>query len=109
MTVAGDRQNKIIHIGGDPLRMIFRVDSAPQVFMDRPIGSQDCRLAPGPVKRMSRIWFLPLWQFHDFNVTAREHDDVIAASLARKPKEASLAMVAHLESLRQRIMASGQS
>jgi GntR family transcriptional regulator, rspAB operon transcriptional repressor len=60
-------------------------------------------------ERMSRIWFLPLWQFHDFNVTAREHDDVIAAIRARKPKEAATAMVAHLESLRQRIMASGQS
>lgn len=60
-------------------------------------------------ERMSRIWFLPLWQFHDFRVTAREHDDIIGAIRLKNPKAASSAMTAHLESLRQRIMASGQN
>lgn len=60
-------------------------------------------------ERMSRIWFLPLWQFHDFSVTAREHDEVIRAIRLKDAEGASKAMTAHLESLRQRIMASGQS
>lgn len=58
-------------------------------------------------ERMSRIWFLPLWEFHDFSKTAREHDTVLDAIRARDPEGASQAMATHLASLRQRIMASG--
>lgn len=58
-------------------------------------------------ERMSRIWFLPLWQFHDFKLTGNEHGNLLAAIVDRNPKAAAEAMSAHIESLRRRIMEAG--
>ncbi|MBX3567525.1 MAG: GntR family transcriptional regulator [Rhizobiaceae bacterium] len=58
-------------------------------------------------ERMSRIWFLPLWQFHDFKQTGNEHGNLLAAIVERNPKAAAEAMSAHIESLRRRIMEAG--
>ncbi|TPN85667.1 GntR family transcriptional regulator [Mesorhizobium sp. CU2] len=58
-------------------------------------------------ERMSRIWFLPLWQFHDFKLTGNEHGSLLAAIVNRDPKAAAEAMSAHIESLRRRIMEAG--
>ena len=58
-------------------------------------------------ERMSRIWFLPHWQFHDFGLTGSEHEDVLSAIENRDPDGARKAMKEHLDSLRARIMAAG--
>lgn len=55
-------------------------------------------------ERMSRIWFLPHWQSHDFGTTADEHEALLRAIKARDGKGASAAMRAHLESLKKRIL-----
>ena len=57
-------------------------------------------------ERMSRIWFLPLWQFNDFSVTGNEHASILDALKRRDAVVASEAMEKHIESLRQRIMAA---
>jgi GntR family transcriptional regulator, rspAB operon transcriptional repressor len=57
-------------------------------------------------ERMSRIWFLPHWQSHDFGTTGNEHDALLRAIKARDGKAASAAMKLHLESLRKRILSS---
>lgn len=57
-------------------------------------------------ERMSRIWFLPLWQFHDFGLTGDEHASILAAMRERDSKAANDAMARHIESLRQRIMSA---
>jgi DNA-binding GntR family transcriptional regulator len=54
--------------------------------------------------RMSRIWFLPTWHFHDFSMTSGEHGAIIQAIRDRDPAAASAAMRAHVESLRHRII-----
>lgn len=41
---------------------------------------------------MSRIWFLPLWQFHDFGLTGDEHASILAAMRERDSKAADDAM-----------------
>jgi DNA-binding GntR family transcriptional regulator len=53
---------------------------------------------------MSRIWFLPHWQFHDFGLTGSEHEALFNAIEARQPAAAEQAMKEHVESLRRRIM-----
>lgn len=55
-------------------------------------------------ERMSRIWFLPHWQSHDFGMTCDEHDDLVKSIKARDGKGAGAAMKAHLESLKVRIL-----
>ena len=60
-------------------------------------------------ERMSRIWFLPLWQFHDFKLTGNEHGNLLAAIVDRNPQAAAQAMSTHIESLRRRIMEAGPS
>ncbi|MBD9627080.1 GntR family transcriptional regulator [Ensifer sp. ENS06] len=57
-------------------------------------------------ERMSRIWFLPLWQFHDFSLTGNEHDSILNTIRERDGNAAKAAMAEHIESLRQRIMAA---
>ena len=57
-------------------------------------------------ERMSRIWFLPLWQFHDFSLTGNEHESILNAMRERNGEAADDAMARHIESLRQRIMAA---
>ena len=49
-------------------------------------------------ERMSRIWFLPHWQSHDFGTTGDEHDALLRAIKHRDGKAASAAMKTHLES-----------
>ncbi|OYU37841.1 MAG: GntR family transcriptional regulator [Pseudorhodobacter sp. PARRP1] len=56
--------------------------------------------------RMSRIWFLPTWHFHDFNMTSHEHGSIIDAIRARDAAAASAAMRSHVESLRLRIISA---
>jgi GntR family transcriptional regulator, rspAB operon transcriptional repressor len=55
-------------------------------------------------ERMSRIWFLPHWQSHDFGTTGDEHEALLRAIKARDGKAASAAMKAHLDSLKKRIL-----
>lgn len=57
--------------------------------------------------RMSRIWFLPTWHFHDFSMTSAEHGAILKAIQDRNPKAASEAMAVHIDSLRQRIISAG--
>jgi DNA-binding FadR family transcriptional regulator len=52
---------------------------------------------------MSRIWFLPHWQFQDFNLTEGEHERLYKALQSRDPAGASAAMKDHIASLRKRI------
>ncbi len=54
--------------------------------------------------RMSRIWFLPTWHFHDFDMTNDEHRAILNAIEARDAQAARAAMAAHVHSLRKRIM-----
>lgn len=54
--------------------------------------------------RMSRIWFLPTWHFHDFDLTNVEHRAILKAIEARDAKAARDTMAAHVHSLRKRIM-----
>lgn len=56
-------------------------------------------------ERMSRIWLLPLWQFHDFSLTGNEHETILNVMRERNGKAVDDAMARHTESLRQRIMA----
>lgn len=56
--------------------------------------------------RMSRIWFLPTWHFHDFSVTGNEHAAIIDAIRNRDGAAASAAMRTHIESLRHRIISA---
>lgn len=56
--------------------------------------------------RMSRIWFLPTWHFHDFNMTSNEHAAIIDTIRARDSVAASAAMRSHIESLRVRIISA---
>ena len=58
-------------------------------------------------ERMSRIWFLPHWQHHDFGLTGTEHDAVFEAIKNRDPEGARSGMKEHLESLRRRIIDAG--
>lgn len=57
--------------------------------------------------RMSRIWFLPTWHFHDFSKTGDEHEAIISAVRAKDGPAAASAMRQHVESLRQRIISAG--
>ena len=54
-------------------------------------------------ERMSRIWFLPHWQFQDFNMTEGEHERLFSALCSRDAAGASTAMTGHIESLKRRI------
>jgi DNA-binding GntR family transcriptional regulator len=56
--------------------------------------------------RMSRIWFLPTWHFHDFSLTGSEHGAIFEAIRARDPQRASAAMRLHIDSLRSRIISA---
>ncbi|MBT9246227.1 GntR family transcriptional regulator [Gemmobacter fulvus] len=56
--------------------------------------------------RMSRIWFLPTWHFHDFNMTGSEHGAILEAIRIRDGQAAATAMRAHVDSLRQRIISA---
>lgn len=56
--------------------------------------------------RMSRIWFLPTWHFHDFDMTGQEHAAILEAIRNRDAAAASAAMRAHVESLRLRIISA---
>jgi DNA-binding GntR family transcriptional regulator len=56
--------------------------------------------------RMSRIWFLPTWHFHDFNMTSHEHGAIIDAIRASDGPAATAAMRSHIESLRLRIISA---
>lgn len=56
--------------------------------------------------RMSRIWFLPTWHFHDFSVTGSEHGAILDAIRARNAADASAAMRVHIDSLRARIISA---
>ncbi len=58
-------------------------------------------------ERMSRIWFLPHWQFHDFGLTGSEHGALFEAIEKRDAEGASAAMKEHVDSLRRRIMEAG--
>lgn len=58
-------------------------------------------------ERMSRIWFLPHWQNHDFRRTGSEHDALFKAIRNHDAKAAREGMKAHLASLRRRIIESG--
>ncbi len=58
-------------------------------------------------ERMSRIWFMPHWQFHDFDLTSNEHGRIVAAVEMRDPTAAASNMREHIESLRRRILAVG--
>ncbi len=55
-------------------------------------------------ERMSRIWFLPHWQSHDFGTTGDEHDTLLRSIKVRDGKGAAAAMKTHLESLKKRIL-----
>jgi DNA-binding GntR family transcriptional regulator len=55
-------------------------------------------------ERMSRMWFLPHWQFHDFGMTETEHERLFDALKSRNGAAASAAMTDHIESLKRRIM-----
>lgn len=56
--------------------------------------------------RMSRIWFLPTWHFHDFSVTGSEHAAIVEGIRNRDTAAASAAMRTHIESLRHRIISA---
>lgn len=58
-------------------------------------------------ERMSRIWFLPHWQFHDFGMTGDEHADILGPIERHDSDAAREAMHAHIESIHRRIMAAG--
>jgi len=60
-------------------------------------------------ERMSRIWFLPHWQFHDFGQTGREHNALFEAIKKGDGEAAGKAMLEHVESLRRRIMNANAS
>jgi DNA-binding GntR family transcriptional regulator len=56
--------------------------------------------------RMSRIWFLPTWHFHDFSLTSHEHGAILDAIKMRDAEAATAAMRTHIESLRHRIIST---
>ena len=58
-------------------------------------------------ERMSRLWFMPHWQFDDYDLTSAEHRSILAALEKHDSIGASEAMKAHIESLRKRILATG--
>jgi DNA-binding GntR family transcriptional regulator len=75
--------SKIASIGGNPLLVDFL----------RPIH-----------ERMSRMWFLPHWQNHDFGMTGIEHEKLFKAIARKDARSAHASMAAHVESLRRRIV-----
>ncbi len=60
-------------------------------------------------ERMSRMWFMPHWQFADYDLTSAEHGALLAALERRDAAAAGEAMRHHIESLRKRILATGST
>lgn len=60
-------------------------------------------------ERMSRMWFMPHWQFTDYDLTSAEHGALLAALERRDAVAAGEAMKTHIESLRKRILATGST
>ena len=60
-------------------------------------------------ERMSRLWFMPHWQFSDYDLTSTEHHQLLKAFEKRDSGAAAEAMKGHIESLRKRILATGST
>jgi DNA-binding GntR family transcriptional regulator len=60
-------------------------------------------------ERMSRLWFMPHWQFSDYDMTSSEHHKLLKAVEKHDSGAAAEAMKAHIESLRKRILATGST
>ena len=56
--------------------------------------------------RMSRIWFLPTWHFHDYDLTNVEHRVILDAIRKGDSQASASAMADHIESLSRRIMSA---
>jgi DNA-binding GntR family transcriptional regulator len=85
--------------------------------LDRRFHSEIARIAGNPLlvdflrpihERMSRMWFLPHWQNHDFGMTGTEHEKLFKAITRKDTNAAHAAMALHVESLRRRIVAAGR-
>jgi DNA-binding GntR family transcriptional regulator len=88
-------------------------DKANLMEIDRAFHARIGEIAGNPLlveflrpihERMSRIWFLPHWQFQDFNMTEGEHERLYEAIRKRDGRAASAAMTEHIESLKRRII-----
>ena len=60
-------------------------------------------------ERMSRLWFMPHWQFSDYDMTSTEHHKLLKAFEKHDANAAADAMKGHIESLRKRILATGSA
>lgn len=60
-------------------------------------------------ERMSRLWFMPHWQFSDYDMTSSEHQKLLKAFEKHDASGAAAAMKGHIESLRKRILATGSA
>ncbi|MBN8992127.1 MAG: GntR family transcriptional regulator [Rhizobiales bacterium] len=60
-------------------------------------------------ERMSRLWFMPHWQFADYDMTSTEHHELLKAFERHDASAAAEAMKGHIESLRKRILATGST
>jgi DNA-binding GntR family transcriptional regulator len=88
-------------------------DKAVLMAIDRAFHARICEIAGNALlvdflrpihERMSRMWFLPHWQFHDFGMTETEHERLFDALKSRDGVAASAAMSEHIASLKRRIM-----
>ena len=88
-------------------------DTAVLMQLDREFHHTISEIAGNPIlaevlspihERISRVWHLPHWRNHDFEMTREEHEVVYDAIARGDSKSAADIMRQHIESIRKRIL-----